>query len=143
MARVNSSGLATTPENGTLISTDTFNQQYYPKLAVDTENEKVFAWFRTTDPDQNNVGLARQLMDFSGNRLWGDTGVQIIAQGNSYPDPVAAYFYQDTAYCFYTAAASPGDSYNEHLKVNAIKSDQSSPWLADVYLDSVANQIAF
>jgi len=139
MARVNSSGLATTPENGTLISTDTFNQQYYPKLAVDTENEKVFAWFRTTDPDQNNVGLARQLMDFSGNRLWGDTGVQIIAQGNSYPDPVAAYFYQDTAYCFYTAAASPGDSYNEHLKVNAIKSDQSSPWLADVYLDSVAN----
>ena len=139
MARVNSSGTVTTSENGTLISTDTFNQQYYPKLAVDTVNEKVFAWYRTTDPDQNNIGLARQLMDYSGNRYWGDTGVQIIAQGNSYSEPVAAYFYQDTAYGIYSLAANPGDSYNEHLKVNAVKSDQSSPWSADIFLDSVGN----
>ncbi len=33
-------------------------------------------------------------------------------------------------------AASPGDANNEHLKVNAVKSDQSSPWSADVFLDS-------
>ena len=136
MARVNSAGTITTPENGALISNDTFNQQYYSKLAVDSEHGYVYAWFRTTDPDQNNVGLARQLMDFSGNRLWGDNGVQIIDQGTLYPDPIAAYFYQDTAYCYYSLAASPGDANNEHLKVNAIRSDQSSPWSADVFLDS-------
>ncbi|MBW6513909.1 MAG: T9SS type A sorting domain-containing protein [Candidatus Syntrophosphaera sp.] len=99
--RVTVAGSVTMPANGALISVDPVNQQYYPKLAVDTVNERVYAFYRITDANQNQAGLARQMLDFSGNRLWGDTGFVFMDLGVAEASTVGAYYTAQGAVCLY------------------------------------------
>lgn len=99
--RVASSGNISMPEDGALMSVDPVNQQYYPKLAVDPLNEDIYAFFRVTDADQNSWGLARQMLDFSGNRLWSETALLFIDIGGVEVNTVDAYFAGQGAVCLY------------------------------------------
>ncbi len=76
--RVTSAGSITMPEDGALVSVDPANQQYYPEVAVDTSNQEIFVFFRVTDANQSSWGLARQKLNFNGNRLWGETAVNFV-----------------------------------------------------------------
>lgn len=89
--RIAADGSASMGMNGSLVSVSPANQQYYPKIAVDTAGQQVYVFYRETDANQNNAGLARQLMSFSGNRLWGETGPAYIDIGPSECNTIASY----------------------------------------------------
>ncbi len=89
--RIAADGSASMGMNGSLVSVSPQNQQYYPQVAVDAGDQQVYVFYRETDADQNNAGIARQLLDFSGNRLWGDTGPAIINIGPANANTVEAY----------------------------------------------------
>ena len=89
--RICSDGTASMPANGVLLSVDSVNQQFYPKLSVDPASERIYAYFRITDAIQGQFGLARQLVDYSGNRLWGDIAPNIIDLGTMEVNSIAAY----------------------------------------------------
>lgn len=99
--RVNTSGSVTMPQNGALVSSDPVNQQYYPYLAIDPANEQVFVFFRCTDANQNLSGLGRQMLDYSGNRLWGETAPMEIPITSIYVNTVGAYYTPNGAVCLY------------------------------------------
>ncbi len=100
--RVTTAGNVSMPANGALVSVDPVNQQYSPKVAVDAVNQQIYVFYRVTDADQNNVGLARQLLGFSGNRIWGDVGPAIIAIGAAEATPIGAYYVPQGAVLLYT-----------------------------------------
>lgn len=103
--RVNSAGTVTMPEDGALITVDAGNQQWYPRLAVDTSIQRIYAFYRVTDAGENNSGLGRQLLDYSGNRLWGNTAPMIINIGPNNCDTIGAYLTSNGAVCLYTYGA--------------------------------------
>lgn len=89
--RVTVDGNVSMPQNGALVSEDPSNQQYYPQVAVDAANQQIYVFYRVTDADQNNAGLARQLLDFAGNRIWGNIGASIIDIGPAESNSLGAY----------------------------------------------------
>ncbi|HNT52766.1 MAG TPA: hypothetical protein PKH19_05135, partial [Candidatus Syntrophosphaera sp.] len=79
--RVTASGAVSMPANGALVSVDPANQQYYPQVTVDRENQQIYVFFRVTDANQNSWGLGRQMLDFAGNRMWGETAPLFVNIG--------------------------------------------------------------
>ncbi len=118
--RVTTGGTITMPEDGALVSVDPANQQYDPELAVDTANQNVYAFYRITDAGQNSWGLARQKLDYAGNRLWGETGVNCVDLGGIEVYTVGAYYSYQGAICLYES----GDD----LYANCWRSNGNLPW---------------
>lgn len=69
-------GNVTTETNGSAVTIDTGNQQYNPQITVDAEQQKVYVFFKITDANQNNNALGAQCLSFTGEKLWGDSGLQ-------------------------------------------------------------------
>jgi hypothetical protein len=128
--RVTAAGAITMGEDGALMSVDPSNQQYYPKLAVDTVNQQVFAYFRITDANQNSAGISRQLLDYSGTRLWGETAPIIVNLSDADANPVAAYYTPQGAICLY--------AHGDNLLATCWRSSGVMGWNADTTLASTA-----
>lgn len=98
---VNVSGGITMPEDGALMSVDPSQQQYYPELAVDTANQNIYAFFRVTNANQDNWGLGRQMLDYSGNRLWGETAPLFVDISSFEANTIGAYYTTHGAICLF------------------------------------------
>ncbi|MDD2332466.1 MAG: T9SS type A sorting domain-containing protein [Candidatus Cloacimonetes bacterium] len=128
LQHVDSEGNLGMSVNGALISTDTANQQYYPKIAIDPPNERIYAFYKTTDGGQTVDGLARQLMDYNGNRLWGETGADIIPLGQFVASPVAAYATSLGAICLMEFGTIPSSDQSMHLRAYCFRTNGFNPW---------------
>jgi hypothetical protein len=126
--RIDAEGIVTMPANGALISTDTANQQYYPKLAVDSANEHIYAFYKVTDSGQTTSGMGRQLMDFDGNRLWGETGIYVVDLGNNSTSPVAAYMTEYGGVCIYERSLQPMNDSEMGLYATSFRANGNSFW---------------
>lgn len=126
--RVDSEGAVSMPANGAMISTDTTNQQYYPKITIDPDGQHVFAFYKVTDAGQTTSGLARQLLDFSGIRQWGDTGEWIIELSQYTASTVNAYMTSYGAVCIYTQGIQPSSDSSLLLKAASFRATGASAW---------------
>ena len=104
--RIDSQGNATMGLNGSLVNVSLPKQQFYPEVAVDAANQQVYVFYRETDADQNNFGLARQLMSFSGNCLWGQAGPTIVNIGGESCNTIAAHWTTQGAVFLYERGAN-------------------------------------
>ena len=126
--RVDASGQISMGQNGTLISLNGGAHQFYPKLSVDPLSQRIFAFWKETDASQNNSGVYRQLLDFSGNRLWGDNG-EIIQAVGPYPcSPVAAYQTAWGAVCLYEISSQASSDQSLTLKAVCFRASGMSAW---------------
>ncbi len=126
--RINAQGNVSMPANGALISTDTANQQYYPKVAVDTANGQIYAFYKVTNSGQTSSGMARQLIDFGGNRLWGETGINLVDLGDYTTSPITAYMTEHGAICIYEHAMAPFSDNAMGLYAASFRSNGNSFW---------------
>ncbi len=133
--RVTSDGSISMPVNGALISTDTANQQYYPKLAVDPVNQYIFAFYKQTNSGQTQDGMNRQLIDYDGNRLWGDTGVVMIPLSSYVASPIKAYPTHMGAVIIYEVGTIPSSDMSMHIRAECYDNDGFNLW--EDYLDLV------
>ena len=126
--RVDAAGNVTMGQNGTLISLSGSTHQFYPKLSVDPLNQRIFAFWKETDASQNSSGVYRQLLDYSGNRLWSDNG-EVIQAISSYPaSPVAAYQTAWGAVCVYELSTQPSSDMALTLKAICLRANGNSVW---------------
>ncbi len=126
--RVDIDGNTTMPDNGAMISTDTANQQYYPKIAVDPSGHRVFAFYKTTNSGQTSMGMNRQLLDFQGNRQWGDQGQPMydLSQYGAYP--IAAYLTSYGAVCIFERGTIPNSDMNTNVLASCYRANGQTVW---------------
>ncbi|MBW6515626.1 MAG: T9SS type A sorting domain-containing protein [Candidatus Cloacimonetes bacterium] len=134
--RVTVNGALTMPTDGALISTDMQNQQYYPKIAVDQVNQHIFAFYKQTNSSQTQDGMNGQLLDFAGNRLWGDTGMVIIPLSSYVASPIDAFTTQQGAIVIYEEGNVPNNDQSMQIKAAAFDYQGNYLW-NDGYLDLV------
>lgn len=126
--RVDAAGNVTMGQNGTLISLSGSTNQFYPKLSVDPLSQRIFAFWKETDAGQNSYGVYRQLLDYSGNRLWSDNG-EVIQAISSYPaSPVAAYQTAWGAVCVYELSTQASSDMHLTLKAVCLRANGISVW---------------
>jgi len=130
--RVDVNGTVSMATNGELISTDSSNQQFYPKLAVDTTNQQIYAFYKITNPGQTMDGLGRQLMNYDGTRLWTDAGETMIALSSYVASPVEAYINSYGAACIYEVGSIPSSDTSMHLKASCFLASGASAWQNEV-----------
>lgn len=99
--RVNAAGAVTMTANGSLMSVDSTHQQYYPKLAVDPVGQYIYAFFRVTNGNQDQYGMARQLLDYAGVPQWGATAPMIFPISGTDVNCIGAFYGQYGAVCVY------------------------------------------
>jgi len=114
--RVGSDGVVSMTANGVQLASGNNYQYYYPELAVDHAAQRIFAFFRITDPDQNNAGLAGQLLDFQGTIYWGDSGLGIYELSSTANSTVGAYMTDFGAVLVYERGAVPQNDQLMHLQ---------------------------
>jgi hypothetical protein len=56
-----------------------------PAICVNETTHDVFVFYRETTPNQGQIGLSGQCIDVTGNRLWGDNGINYIPIGSENP----------------------------------------------------------
>lgn len=120
--RVNAAGTVTMPANGALMSVDSTQQQYYPKLAVDTVSQYIYAFFRVTNGNQDQYGLARQMLDYVGVPQWGATAPMIFPISGTDVNCVGAFYGQYGAVCVYEYGS-------DQLYANAWRASGVSGWV--------------
>jgi len=126
--RVDASGQVSMGQNGSQISLSGSTQQFYPKLSADSTNQRVFAYWKENDGSQNNSGTMRQVLDYSGNRYWGDNG-EVIQAVSPYPaSPVAAYLTAWGAVCIYSISTQASSDTNLILKAVCFRASGVSAW---------------
>lgn len=121
--RVTSAGAVTMGEDGALASVDPGNQQYYPVAAVDALNQQVYVFFRVTGPNQDSWGLGRQLLSFTGSRLWGETAPLFLAIGGEEANTIGAYYTERGAICLYSHGG-------DNLAASCWRSSGNQGWIA-------------
>ncbi|MDZ4181370.1 MAG: T9SS type A sorting domain-containing protein, partial [Candidatus Cloacimonadaceae bacterium] len=126
--RVASNGQVSMPTNGALITADTANQQYYPKIAVDTVAQRIYAFYKVTDPGQTQSGVGRQLMDYAGTRLWGETGTVMIHLSSYVASTVAAYHTSHGAICILENGNIPSSDTSMQLKAYGYLENGNNCW---------------
>jgi len=126
--RITSEGDVTMPENGALISTDTANQQYYPKIAICPQQQRIFAFYKVTNAGQTADGLSRQMLDFEGNRYWGETGTEMISLSQYVTSTVAAYYTDLGAICLMSYGMIPSSDQSLELRAYAYRVNGLNPW---------------
>ena len=92
-AHVSADGDCLTPQNGAYACSNMQLQQFYPRLALDLAQEKVYCIMRITDTDQNNAGMLMQIFDFEGQRLLGVSGQYLQGIGQTNYDAHFAWFF--------------------------------------------------
>lgn len=75
---VNNQGEAQFPANGSLLSTQSATNQFYPQLAKLAGDENLYVYWNEVNGDQNLWGISGQKISPDGTRLWSDTGVEIF-----------------------------------------------------------------
>ncbi|HPS39899.1 MAG TPA: T9SS type A sorting domain-containing protein [Candidatus Cloacimonadota bacterium] len=138
VARITSSGALTTAENGSLVTGNTGNQQYYPKLAVDTAQQRIYVFYRITDADQISTGLGCQKLDYSGNQGWGAGGMSPETLSSYSVSPLYAYMTNSGAVCVYERGTVPSSDVNMQLRARCFTQDGSSGWTNE-YVDIASN----
>ncbi|MDY0152140.1 MAG: T9SS type A sorting domain-containing protein [Candidatus Cloacimonas sp.] len=118
VARVAGDGSISMPANGALVTNATGMQQYNPVITVDTESERVYVFFKATDPDQIQTGICRQLLDFNGDRLWGESGEMMIPLSTYITMPLYAYQGYYSVVVVYEEGDIPGNDQSMHLKAS-------------------------
>jgi len=125
---ITSEGNITMVENGVLAIIDPYNQQYYPTLSIDEANRHIYIFSSISDANQDNYGLAGQLLDYTGNRLWGNTGQIIINIGPTTVTTIDAYYTNSGAVCVYEI--------DESIYASAWLSDGTMSWNQDTIICS-------
>lgn len=128
---VTSDGAVTMPANGALITMDASNQQYYPDLAVDAEHQHIYAFYKVTNAGQTQDGMGRQLLDFNGNRQWGDNGVMMVNLSQYVASPVIAYMTVAGAVCVYSMGTVPASDMSLDLRASCFRSSGASGWVEE------------
>ena len=134
--RVTFNGVTTMPTNGAMISTDTQNQQYYPKWAVDTTNLRIYAVYKQTTSGQTQDGLNAQMLDYNGNRFWGDTGMVMIPLSSYVASPINAYLSAEGVVMIYEVGTMPSSDQSMHIRAAALDHQGNYLWEND-YIDIV------
>ncbi len=132
VARVLGDGSLSTPAGGALVTSATGNQQYYPVITVDTAQLRIYVFFKITDADQITIGLCRQLLDFSGTRLWGETGVNMLNLSSYVASPVYSWQAGESVGVIYEEGAIPSSDTEMHLKASCYRSNGNSVFEAVV-----------
>jgi len=87
---VNSDGSVGFTPSGVELSTQTARENYYPRIAFNSNTLELYTYWMETDSDQNQRGLYGQKLDADGNRLWTDNGKTIIEISATGIIPIAA-----------------------------------------------------
>ncbi len=131
VSRITSDGTVSTTTNGSLITTDTGNQQYYPAIAVDPVQENIFVFYKFTDAAQNNSGLAAQRLDFSGNRFWGESGLVSEVMSAYVASPQYAALSELGVTCVYFYGTEPSSDTNLQLRARCFRTTGANAWTED------------
>ncbi|MFO1507399.1 MAG: hypothetical protein U1F23_10100 [Lysobacterales bacterium] len=78
---VGADGTPAFPQNGVLASTNTTRNHFEPSGAYDADSGNTYVVWRETDSTQSHFGVYAQAIDSGGNRLWTDSGQQLVALG--------------------------------------------------------------
>ena len=79
---VSADGTVTMETNGAEVNTNAGTLALEPAIGCDEINHSAYIFWRETDLNQNVYGLYGQRMDISGNRKWGNNGLQIEPVGS-------------------------------------------------------------
>ena len=93
-------------ENGSEIVMNPDNEYYYPQIAINIEDEKIFIIWTEMDSNQNLRGVSAQLLTYDGEILWNNYGVFVLLLGANDPMVFSANYvnenyigiYGDTPY---------------------------------------------
>jgi hypothetical protein len=78
---VSSAGVELFPHNGVSASTNASQVRVSPAVAFDAAEQETFLLYEELDAGQSQSGLSAQKFDATGNRMWGATGLNLIALG--------------------------------------------------------------
>jgi len=143
VSRVAGDGSLSMPVNGALATLDTGMQQYYPVLTVDPAQQRIYVFFKITDADQNNSGICRQLMDYAGTRLWGESGVNILALSPYVASPLYSWQTQEGVVLVYEEGAVPSSDMSMLLKASCFRMNGMSPFEGVLLASNATNKYHF
>ncbi len=123
LARITAAGTVTTDANGSLLTSDTGHQQYQTVINVSPAAERIMVFYKETSADQNMYGIGRQLLDFSGNRYWGENGSSLIPLGNLVCSPLFLHKTYSGTMLIYEIGAFPNSDAAMHLKATCYRGD--------------------
>jgi hypothetical protein len=109
--RVSSTGAVYYPVNGVELSLMANRQKYNPVAAVDPVTEEVYAFWRETEPNQNQNGISGQKISSAGTRQWTDNGIifkELSAPFTSSISSLNAQLGNGNAYLFYLEGNGSG-----------------------------------
>lgn len=134
---VNSDGSVGFTANGVELSIQTSRENYYPKIAFNSNTWELYTYWMETDSAQNQRGLYGQKLDAEGNRLWTDNGKTIIEISATGIIPIAAKQANDDVIVCFDEASGTMDSF---IKATRLDSDGEFVWDNDfVTMCSVAS----
>lgn len=125
LARITATGTVTTAANGSLLTGDTGHQQYQTVINVSTAAERIMVFYKETSSDQNMYGIGRQLMDFSGNRYWGENGSSLIPLGNLVCSPLFMHKTYYGTVLIYEIGNIPNSDMAMHIKATCYRGDDT------------------
>lgn len=143
VARVMGDGSLSMPVNGALATLDTGMQQYYPVLTVDPAQQRIYVFFKITDADQNNSGICRQLMDYSGTRFWGETGTITLALSPYVASPLYSWQTPEGVVLAYEEGAIPNSDMSILIKASCFRANGMSPFEAVLLASNDSNKYHF
>ncbi len=108
---------------GVKFTTATNINEYENFLAIDTVNQAIWMTEIQTDINQNNAGVFVQKFDTSGNRLFGNSAIQLL--------PISAPFYRPGGISMMDSSAVVVYTDDATNQINAIKvnPDGSNAWI--------------
>ncbi|HOH97596.1 MAG TPA: T9SS type A sorting domain-containing protein [Candidatus Cloacimonadota bacterium] len=129
-ARISSFGSITTPANGALLTTNTGQQQYYPKLVADGQAERAYIIFKTTDSGQILSGISAQIMDYSGNRHLGESGMVLNQLSSFSTNSLYAYKHLDRVGLVYSISTVPSSDQDLQIRIwSGSVQNPDEPWI--------------
>lgn len=143
VAHVNGDGSLTMPQNGALVTGNTGNQQYYPIITVDPDQHRIYVFYKVTSSDQNQIGIGRQLMDYSGARLWGESGEMILPLSSYVAQPLYTYQNYSGIVVVYAEGTVPNSDMSAHLKASCFRNSGLSPFSAVPIATNGTNKLHF
>ncbi len=121
---VNSSGQPEWTANGVEISTLGGRNHFYPYLSLPPGSTDVYVFWNEMSGDQNQRGIYAQKISSSGARVWGTSGITLIALAYNPVLPIAASASLTDNMLLY----SDGMTGSEQLKAMRIATDGSFVW---------------
>ena len=124
-----SDGSLAFPANGVEVATtNSFHHYYDYATGITTEGDIMIFWAQA-DQNQNTNGLMGQKVSASGERLWGDAGLEIFGMNSTFRFIQTTAFYNDTSFLVY----SDSPNFDNYL-VKAIDKNGEEVWKEDTYL---------